>query len=83
MNYARLQDQVIGLHVAPVVVHLDVLALGRLGSLTEDVFEAALKFNIWAIDVLVQGTGKDCSDYWPHPVHLQKRRWENPQALRF
>lgn len=83
MNYARLQDQVIGLYMAPVVVHLDVLALGGLGGLTKDVFEAALELNVWAIDVLVQSTGKDGSDYRSHPVHLQKKGWEKSQALSF
>ncbi|KAK4826470.1 hypothetical protein QYF61_009466, partial [Mycteria americana] len=72
MNYARLQDQVIGLYVAPVVVHLDVLPFGRLGSLTEDIFKTALEFNVWAIDVLIKSTSKDCSYYWSHPIYLQK-----------
>lgn len=83
MNYARLQDQVISLYVAPVVIHLDVLPLGRLGGLTKDVLEAALEFNIWAVNVLIQSPSKDCSDYWSHPVHLQKKRWKKPQALNF
>lgn len=82
MNDARLQDQVIGLYVAPVVIHLDVLALGRLGGLTKDVLEAALELNVWAIDVLVQSAGKDCSDYWSHPVHLQKKRWKKPPGIK-
>lgn len=72
MNYARLQDQVIGLHVAPVIIHLCVFPFGWLGSLTEDIFKTAFEFNIWAIDILIKSTSKDCSDYWSHPVNLQR-----------
>jgi len=80
MNYARLQDQVIGLYMAPVIIHLDVLPFGWLRSLTEDIFKAALEFNIWAIDVLIKSTSKDSSYYWSHPIYLQKEV-EKRQAL--
>lgn len=70
MNYARLQDQVISLYMAPVIVHLDVLPFGWLGSLTEDIFKTALEFNVRAIDILIQSTSKDCSYYWSHPIYL-------------
>lgn len=81
MNDARLQDQVVGLYVAPVIVHLGVLPFGRLGSLTEDIFKTALEFNVWAIDVLIKSTSKDCSYYWSHPIHLQREVEKKRQAL--